>query len=87
MTDRVVSRDGELARMTEVELESLTEAAFKTACWIAFRELGIEDGNDVESIGVDGQFGSERITACVKLKDGREASASAPLWPDVTRAN
>lgn len=86
-TDRVLSRDRQLVRMPEAELEGLMEVAFSTACWTAMKQLGVEDGNQIESIGADGQFGNDRITACVKLKDGREATATASLWPDATRAN
>jgi|GEM_PF-3868268 len=87
MTDRVVSRGGQLIRITEAELEGLMHVAFDTACWTAMKQLGVEDGNEVDSIDAGGQFGNDRITVSVKLKDGREATATASLWPEATRAN
>lgn len=88
--DRVVMRDGQLVRMTEAELDGLMHVAFDTACWTALRQLGVDSEGDsglIDSIGAGGEFGNDRISVVVKLKDGREATATAPLWPDATRAN
>lgn len=86
-TDRVVVRDGENVRISEEELTGLLEVAYKTAAYLALKQLGVEDAAEVEDMGVEAAIGNDFITACVKLKDGREASASSSLWPDATRAN
>ena len=85
--DRVVSRAGQLVRMSGEELEGLLHLAFDTAAHTALHQLGVIDGNEVDSIDADGEFGNDRITVVVKLKDGREAKASASLWPEATRTN
>ena len=85
--DRVVKRDGQLVRMSEAELDGLLHVAFDTACWTALKQVCVEDGNLIDSIGAAGEFGNDRIGVVVKLKDGREASATASLWPELTRAN
>lgn len=86
-TDRVVTRNGEDIRISEAELTSLLEVAYKTAAYIALKQLGVQDAAEVEDMGFEAAIGNDLITACVKLKDGREASASSSLWPDATRAN
>ncbi len=80
--DRIVCRNGEYIRMTEKELEGFLEAAFRSATELALIELGVKDDSVVTEIGCEAGFGHDHITATVKLSDGRQASASASIWPD-----
>ena len=86
-TDRVVVRDGENVRISEAQLTGLLEVAYKTAAYLALKQLGVEDAAEVEGMGYEVGIGNDLITAIVRLKDGREASASSSMWPDATRAN
>ncbi|HVI57732.1 MAG TPA: hypothetical protein VM619_02510 [Luteimonas sp.] len=88
--DRVVMRDGQLIRMPAEELDALLQAAFITATWSALRQLGISDDDPaptLDSVEALAGFGNDHITARVRLLDGREASASASIWPTTTRQN
>lgn len=85
--DRVVCRDGRYIRLTEQQLESLLESAFKTAMTTALRQLDAKDSDEVADVSCSGAFGEDFITTHVRLRDGREASASASIWPDGNHAN
>lgn len=85
--DRVVVRNGEKVRIADAELMSLLEVAFKTATHAALKDLAVEDASTVDDIGCSAGFGNEFVTAHVRLKDGREASVSAPIWPQTSLAN
>lgn len=82
MTDRVVSRNGQLVRMTEQELDGFLEAAFRSAAELALVELGVVDDSCVAKIDCEAGFGHDHITAHITLSDGRHASATASIWPD-----
>jgi hypothetical protein len=82
--DRIVHRNGQPIRISEQELDGYLEAAFRSATEIALHRLGVENASEIDNIDCGGEFGSEQIIACVRLKDGRETSVSAPIWPDKT---
>ncbi|MFT3793022.1 MAG: hypothetical protein QM741_18580 [Rudaea sp.] len=71
--------DGEVKIIAKTHLNAALELAFKAAMRIAMAELGIDDFTDFDgNVSEDMQ----RFAVTVHARDGRQATASAPIQLD-----